>query len=180
MLVTFRTWLRDDSATTAIEFSLIAIPFFTLILSIIELGLMFSAATMLEGATGKAARLVRTGQIQQAAGDAASQEQLFRDELCRRAVVLVQCNEIEVEAINVGSFSDSDNFAAQFDGDGNLVSSGFDAGGVSSVILIRTAYRYTLMTPFVNLLMGENGTGTRYFTSTVALQTEPYEFDVNG
>ena len=179
MLVTFRTWLRDDTATTAVEFSLIAIPFFTLILSIIELGLMFSAATMLEGATGKASRLVRTGQIQQAAADAASQEQLFRDELCRRAVVLIDCNEIEVEAINVGSFAGG-GVAAEFDGDGNLVSSGFDAGGVSSVILIRTAYRYTLMTPFVNLLLGESGTGTRYFLSTVALQTEPYEFDVNG
>ena len=141
---------------------------------------MFSAATMLEAATGKASRLIRTGQIQLATPNPASQEQLFRDELCRRAVVLVKCNEIEVEAINAGSFSNSSSFAAQFDADGNLVSSGFDPGGVSSVILIRTAYRYRLMTPLVNLLLGENGTGTRYFLSTVALQTEPYEFDVNG
>ena len=175
-----RLWVVGTSGTTAIEFSLMAIPLFTLTLAIIELGLMFSAATMLEGATSKAARLIRTGQVQQAAASPAAQEEMFRDELCRRAVVLIECNEIAVEAIDVGSFSDSGNFAAQYDGDGNLVSSGFDAGGVSSVILIRTAYRYTLMTPLVNMLMGENGTGTRYFTSTIALQTEPYEFDVDG
>jgi len=180
MLQNIRAWIKGTSGTTAIEFSLIAIPLFTLTLSIIELGLMFSAATMLEAATGKAARMVRTGQIQQASNNPEAQEQLFRDELCRRAVVLVDCGEIEVEAINVGSFSNSNSFIPQFDADGNLESSGFDPGGVNDVILIRTAYRYTLMTPFVNLLLGEGGTGTRYFLSTIAMQTEPFEFIVDG
>jgi len=180
MLRILRKFTRDISGTTAIEFSLIAIPLFTLVLAIIEMALMFASASILEGATGKAARLIRTGQVQQASADPAAQEQMFRDELCRHAAILVDCDEIEVESTNVGSFGDSNNFAVQFDAGGNMVSSGFDTGGVSSVILIRTAYRYTLMTPLVNLLLGENGSGTRYFMSTVALQTEPYEFDVNG
>ena len=47
-----------------VEFAVIAIPFFTLIIGIIEVGLIFWAGYELENATAAAARLVRTGQAQ--------------------------------------------------------------------------------------------------------------------
>lgn len=177
MYKSFRVdFAKNEDGSTAIEFAIVAIPFIYMLVAIIELSLMFTSASLLEASTSAAARQIRTGAIQQAAATPAEQEALFRDELCERATVLMSCDEIEIESINISSFGSYDDYLPQFDDDGNLVSQGFDAGGVSDVILIRSFYRYTFMTPLIGQFLGEGGTGTRPFTSTIVLQTEPYEF----
>ncbi len=173
MRVFIRQWLRKTEGTTAIEFSLLAIPFFVLTLGIIELSIMYASASLLEGATNSAARLIRTGQIQQSQeGDP---EDLFREAMCNYATVLINCEEVSIEAIRMDSFTDFDTYQPQFDEDGNLIPQGFNAGGSSDRVLIRVAYRYTLITPFVGHILG-GATGSMLFMSTIVLQTEPYDF----
>ena len=55
---------RDQRGVTAIEFALLALPFFTFILAIIETSLAFLAGQILDGAVQDSARLIRTGQAQ--------------------------------------------------------------------------------------------------------------------
>jgi len=163
-------WFKKKEGSTAIEFSLLAIPYVFLTVGIIELGIMYAAASLLEGATASAARLIRTGQIQQAVGDP---EQMFRDAICGYATVLINCNDIVLEVIPLASFADFS--GPTYDANGNMVSAGFDAGGVSDNILIRVSYRYTMMTPFIGpLLAGPDS--SHLFVSTIVLQTEPYDF----
>ena len=169
-------YLRGTEGTTAIEFSLIAIPFFTLIMSIFEMAIMFAAASLLEGATGNAARLIRTGQIQQATTDPGAQERMFRDAICNSAAVLVNCEDVDIEVQQLDGFGGYTSSAAQFDGDGNLSSQGFNAAGVNDVVLVRTGYRYQLMTPLIGSLLGAGESNSQYFISTIVLQVEPYEF----
>jgi Flp pilus assembly protein TadG len=83
MLKQFRKWRGRESGTTAIEFSLLLMPYLMLSLGIIELSVMFTAASVLEGATGSAARLIRTGQLQQ--GGSVNPESEFRDAMCEFA-----------------------------------------------------------------------------------------------
>lgn len=167
-----RKWRRDENGTTAIEFSLLIVPYLMLTLGIIELSVMYASASLLEGATGSAARLIRTGQLQQSGGDP---ETVFRDALCDYATVLIRCADMQIEVTPLSSFEDVGDMQAQFDEDGNLITSGVDAGGSDDRVLIRVAYRYQMMTPFVGrLLAGPNN--ERLFMSTVVLQTEPYEF----
>lgn len=174
MLRTFiRRFIRKKEGTTSLEFSLLFIPYLTLSLGVIELALMFTAGSLLEGATGSASRLIRTGQIQQAVN--ADPEEMFRDRLCSHATVLIDCDAIEVEVVPMTSYADFDNYAPTFDQDGNLVSQGFDAGLSNDRMLIRTSYSYSMLTPLVGpLLSGEDG--NTVFVSTIVLQTEPYEF----
>ncbi len=171
-----KKFIKKEDGATAIEFSLLFIPYLMLSLGIIELSVMYTSASLLEGATSSAARMIRTGQLQQDGGDP---ETLFRDGLCEYAVVLVNCNDVVVEVITMDSFADFGTYAPSYDGDGNMVSQGFDAGGSSDRVLIRTAYRYEMMTPFIGTLMA-GPTASRLFMSTVVLQTEPYDFDGAG
>lgn len=163
-------WIKEQKATTAIEFSLLMIPYLLVSLAIIELSVMYAGATLLEGATGSAARMIRTGQIQQSGADP---EAAFRDELCRYATVLIACNDIEIEILPLDSFGD---FAGPtFDADGNFTPQGVDAGGSNDRMLIRVGYRYNMMTPFIGpLIAGPDN--AQQFLSTIVLQTEPYEF----
>jgi Flp pilus assembly protein TadG len=170
---TRKSWRRNEDGTTAIEFSFLAMPYILLSLGIIEISLMFAAETLLEGSVTQAARSVKTGQLQQSGAE--NLEALFRQNLCKKAPVLIKCENILIEARVMESFSDFAAMQPTFDEDGNLVPQGFDAGGSSARILIRAFYRYTAITPLVGeLLWGMDR--SREFMSTIVLQSEPYDF----
>ena len=77
------------------------------------------------------------------------------------------------------SFADFSSNGAQYDADGNLESQGIDPAGSGEINLIRVAYRYEMMTPFVGpLLVGPSN--SRLFMSTFVQQNEPYDFDGAG
>lgn len=168
----FSGWLGRNEGTTAIEFSFLMIPYMFLTLAIIEISMMYAAAALLEGATGSAARLVRTGQLQQGADP----EEIFRQAVCNYATVLINCDEVIIEVRQMESFADYEDMDPQYDEDGNLIPGEFDAGGSSDRVLIRSAYRYSMLTPMIGDLLAGPG-GTRLFVSTIVLQTEPYEFE---
>lgn len=170
MLQLIRSYFRRNEGAAAIEFSILVLPYIIISLGIIELSLMMTSASLLESATDRASRQIRTGQLQQSGGDP---EEQFRNSLCAAAVVLIRCEDIMVEAIEMNSYADFQE--ATFDEDGNMVSSGFDPGGSNSKILIRVGFQYQMITPLVGpLLNGEDG--STLFISTIVLQTEPYEF----
>src|SRR5689334_19170048 len=100
-------WVKGREGTTAVEFSFLIIPYVFLTLAIIELSVMYTAASLLEGATGAAARLIRTGQLQQVQTDP---EQMFRDAICNYATVLIKCTDIFIEVIPLDNFSDYANY----------------------------------------------------------------------
>ena len=168
----FSGWLGRNEGTTAIEFSFLLIPYLFLTLAIIEISMMYVGAALLEGATGSAARLIRTGQLQ----EGADPEALFRQAVCDYATVLINCDNVIIEVRQMNSFSDYEGMQPQYDENGNLVPGAFDAGGSSDRVLIRAAYRYSMMTPIVGTLLG-GPDNSRLFVSTIVLQTEPYEFE---
>ncbi|MGQ0526918.1 MAG: TadE/TadG family type IV pilus assembly protein [Alphaproteobacteria bacterium] len=169
-----KIWVRDKEASTAIEFSLLFIPYMMLTLAIIELAMMYTAASLLEGATNSAARLIKTGQVQQS--QTMQPEEMFAAAICEYADVLIQCDEIVMEVIPLTSFTDYSELEPQYDEDGNMVSQGFDAGGSDDRVLIRTSYRYEMITPLIGELLA-GPSGKRTFISTLVLQSEPYEFE---
>lgn len=172
MLRFFRLFLAKKDGTTAIEFSMLALPYIMLSLAIIELSMMYASASLLEGATDSASRMIRTGQIQQSG--TANPEAEFRNAMCDFAVVLIDCNDLVIEVTPLPSFSDFS--GPTFDANGNMISSGFNPGGSNDRVMIRVAYRYTMLTPIVGPLLNGPG-GSTLFMSTIVMQTEPYEFE---
>lgn len=171
MIKFFKKWCRKNSGTTAIEFSLLLMPFLMLSFGIIELAVMYTAANVLEGATGSAARLIRTGELQQSGS--VDPEADFRAAMCEFATAVVDCADVVIEVSVLNSFEE---YTPPVYLNGNLVSGGFDAGASGDRVLIRAAYRYEMLTPMIGSLL-TGGTGSRLFVSTVVMQTEPYEFE---
>lgn len=167
--------IKREEGATAIEFAMVALPFILTLFGIIEISLAYTAGTLLEGGTVSAARLIRTGQIQTGSADP---ETAFREELCNQADILVVCDNIQVEAIPMpdDSFGSVGDYAVQYDNDGNMVSRGFDAGGVSDVMLVRVYYAYPFLTPMIGTLLG-GADQTMPLLSTVVFQTEPYQIE---
>jgi len=96
---------------------------------------MYSSASLLEGATNSAARMIRTGQIQQSAS--ADPEQLFRDEICDYARVLIRCSDVEIEVLPMNSFSDVATMGTMLSGDDGAIAF------MSTIVLQTEPYEFT-------------------------------------
>lgn len=175
-----KVWIKNDEGVTAVEFAFFAIPFVFLLIGMIEVGMMSTAGTLLQGATDDAARLIRTGQAQ----NSADPQTAFEDKLCDKVNLLIDCNDLVYEVIKIeesqgfGGAADDDTVAqAVFDGDGNLSAQGFDPGDENSLVIVRVSYRYPLLSPFVGPFLSDNSsTNTRLLMSTAIIQNEPYDF----
>ncbi|HYD17141.1 MAG TPA: TadE/TadG family type IV pilus assembly protein [Patescibacteria group bacterium] len=181
MIRLFRRWLKNEEGVTAVEFSLVAMPMFTLIFGIIELSMFFASGTVLEGASAEAARRIRTGQVQQSE----EPEEEFKKLLCDQGGSMLDCDKIQYEVIHVGgnSFSIADTMEPEFDDEGNLIPHPFDAGSESEVVMVRTFYKWTFYTPFIgSMLTAGSGQDWIGHMSTVVIRTEPYctSLTVNG
>lgn len=166
-----KKWWKGSEGVTAVEFSLIGIPFILMTIGIIETAVMFTTNSLLQESTFAAARLIRTGQVQKSSTDP---EQVFRDAVCDFSVLLIPCNDIQFQVKEVPSFQDAGEEPPIFDDDGNLQDPVFEPGTQNSIVLVRVVYNYPIYTPMFQALYANHG-NKRTMMSTMVLQTEPYQ-----
>lgn len=172
MCHTLGKWVKKREGSTAVEFSLVAVPFIMITIGIIELALMFTAQSLLHEAAFTASRLIRTGQLQQSAPG--GQEAMFQNAVCDFASAMIPCAQIQYNVETIPSFADADDAPPEFDEDGNLQDTEFDPGAENDIVLVRLAYNYPVRTPLMQPLLANRGTNRTMFT-TIVLQTEPYQ-----
>lgn len=171
-----RIW-ADNKGVAAVEFAMIALPFFTLLVGIVEISLFYTANIMLEGGTIEAARLVRTGE----AVNSGDPEGTFQARLCDQVDAFLDCNNIRYESLALGTASGGFTAAAgsdaQYDGNGDPVTGGFTAGSSEEIMLVRAFYNYEFKTPFIGTLITGNAADTSVMlVSTAVIRNEPYSF----
>lgn len=163
----------DRDGQAAVEFAMVAAPFFFMLFAILEVGLVFLTDSTMENAVQETGRLVRTGQAQTAAMTA----QGFKDEVCERMSILApDCDgrtTIDVRVIDrFQNVNPPDPMAdgKTFD-DSKLV---WETGSPGSLVLIRIWYQKPLITPFMTESLSRLGNGKIVMTSTTTFRNEPY------
>jgi Flp pilus assembly protein TadG len=96
-----RSFVRDERGVTAIEFGILALPFFTLIFAIIETAMMFFASQVLDSALEDASRMIRTGRAQAANYTLTD----FRNYMCGYTFGLFNCANIEIQVNTIAGFA---------------------------------------------------------------------------
>jgi Flp pilus assembly protein TadG len=171
----FRRFKGDRRGSTAVEFGLVAVPFFALLFAIFETAIDFYAGQMLQSATWDAARQIMTGQVQ--AGSAITTAAQFRDQLiCPKILGMVNCANVQVDARVVTAFNAAE-VAKPFTG-GAFDTSNFQfcPGGPGQIVIVRAVYPMPILTS----LFGLTGTTTvagqtvRILMGVAALQNEPF------
>lgn len=173
MFQRFYHWLRKDDAATAVEFAMLAMPLFTLIFGILELGMFYASGSVLEGGSLQAARLIRTGQVQ----ESGTPEDLFQQQLCLNVSALLDCGKLQYEVIHMANdtFSSAASYKPTINSNGDLVPQPFNPGTSDSVVIVRAYYKWTFYTPFIgSLLTGSASKNWLAHMSTVVVKSEPY------
>ncbi len=167
--------LRDESAVTAIEFGVLAFPFFAIIGAILQTSVIFLASQVLESAVHDASRAIRTGQAQ---GSGMTLDQ-FRADVCDRLYGLFpDCAGLHVRVNVVTNFQSatvapplpSPCFAPCEWSD----SEGWTPGAGKSVVLVQVYYRYPVMVQLGPLGLSNMADGRRLIGSAAVFQNEPF------
>ncbi len=103
-------FLRDRSGSTAIEFTMLAIPFSLLVFAILESCIAFAGQEVMANATDAVARQIRTGQIKAAdltAGMPGTNK--LKSLICAQLEIVVanNCPGLLVDLRNFAKFSDA-------------------------------------------------------------------------
>lgn len=88
-----RRLARDEGGATAIEFALLAVPFFGLIAAILQTAMVFLAAQLLDTAVYDASRLIQTGQAQALSYTHTK----FRDRICTGLYGIFDCSQLKLK-----------------------------------------------------------------------------------
>ena len=165
----------DERGSTVVEFALVAPMFFFMMFVIAQNALIFIAEQVLDNAVFEATRLIRTGQAQTGEFDAAA----FRTEVCNRASVFIDCTGDRFY-LDVRSAETFEEFAGlslpePLDDDDEMKDDDqYDAGGPSSIVIVRAYYVWPTADIFNGYSFSNAGTGKRLIGSFAAFRNEPF------
>jgi Flp pilus assembly protein TadG len=145
---------RHNDGTSAIEFAIVAVPFFMFVFGLMGVASYFFIMTSIDKGMEQNSRLIRTGQAQTA--DMTVNE--FKQAVCNKAGSWVKCNKLQ---IFVQKFADW-NKLAQY------------AGEANDIVLVTACYRWEFASKVPFFQMGQMSDGSLMMQSTTAFRTEPY------
>lgn len=173
---------RDDEGGTALEFGLVAPIFFTVLLAIFEVAMLFGTSVLLEAAANKAARAVRTGQIYLATLpglDTNAQKALFEQAMCDE-LILIDCADLSYDVQVYANFTAA-NTGVYCDADGGIASPGFAIGEPSQIVVVTLVYPYEPIIPNPLIYAGrdwksaaEGGCNGLSMQSILVFRNEPF------
>lgn len=159
---------RWRSGVTAMETALIIPPFLLLAFGITEVSILFLAASTLEGQVALASRQIRTGNIQSSGDPLVDFQALLCD-----GQTFITCDKLINDVRNFESFGEVD-YPDYFDDDGEADNNEFDPGGAGDTVLVRVAYRWQILTPFLAPYLGDGG-NNKLLHAAAIFRTEPYD-----
>ncbi len=161
---------RHEGGVVAVEFVLVAPIFFFLIFAILETSILYIVATVMEGETALTARGIRTGQLQQE-GDP---QTAFREALCSNLGNVLSCDDVVIDVRTFDDFGEM-TFDDFVDEDGGASGNLFDAGTADEIVLVRIAYVYNVVTPYLAAILPPHGNDTVILFSGAAFKNEPFQ-----
>lgn len=182
---------KSESGSTALEFGVLAIPFFMIIVATVETLVAFAGEQILVNAVDKMSRQLRTGEITFNMGRTTDlTEAEFRELFCNEINIVLSCSntissdqKLFIDLKNVVNYSDIDVGIPKVNSAdyAELDTSGFEysPGGSGSINVLRVYYKWDvtvdLIRPYItNIRPGAEGSEYYLMVSTMAFRNEGY------
>jgi Flp pilus assembly protein TadG len=167
----FRGFSRDTAGASTLEFALVSVPLFFLILAVFQVAYVYFANFALEDATSRAARLIRTGQAQEVSASD------FKTEICKEISVPLNCSDLQLDVRKYDNFgSAASGLTFPLDDAGNMKKDfSFDPGGSGDVMVIRAFFPLDIGALLPAQMSLSNMSGSkRVLVATAAFRNEPF------
>lgn len=172
-----RRFARQQDGATAIEFSFVALPFLALTFAIIESALVFYAGQTLEAAVADSARLIMTGQAQNASYTADQ----FKTQVCNRIAGLFDCaDNMYVDVKSYSTFGAISSASPVTNNKFDSTKVGYSLAGPGCIQVVSLYYQW----PIVVSLLGNNLSNLdgdyRLLSASAVFKNEPYSTSTTG
>ncbi|MEP1442506.1 MAG: TadE/TadG family type IV pilus assembly protein [Hyphomicrobiales bacterium] len=164
----YRQFAKDDRGSNAVEFALLALPFFGLILGIIQLGIIFLANQSLDSAVDTAAREIRTGQTRSDAVGLAA----FRTALCDNISIVRDCEQVLQVSIQAFDSIEDTTSATLYVDNAPIITTDYETGDGGDVVVINAAVAIPVVGG--SLFGAGNGTGSTRLTTSLVFTNENF------
>jgi len=156
---------RDQAGVTAVEFGLVAMPFFTLLFAIIETALGLWSTQVLESAVANASRGLYTGQFQQANRDAADIREEFRKAVCNHVWACSGTTHVDVRPFSVPR-------PVNANGELDPAAFGYTPTSANEIVIVTVVVEYPV---FIGIMdRNQVKSGKRMLTASAAFRNEPF------
>lgn len=185
----WRRFVSAQDGATAIEFALLAIPYFLIIFAILETFIAFTAEQLVTNAVDTLGRQLRTGQITYSHSTTTDKtEQQFRQLFCNEINILIQCSTTEVatpsklflDVESYTSFASMPTTVPMKNGDLDTSAFKYSPGSSGSINMLRAYYRWQIITdlvrPYISNIKPTDGSMPSIYliVATAAFQNEKY------
>lgn len=192
----FRLWrrfARNSDGAAAIEFALLAIPFFMIVFAILETFIAFTGEQLVSNAVETMSRKLRTGQITYNLGRTTDMTQAqFRQAFCNEVSILISCSASEIATpsklyLDVRSFTNFADIPKDIPRVSNAPFADLDTstfkyapGGPDTRMMVRAYYRWQIVTdllrPYISTIRPADGSVSSSFliVATAAFKNEEY------
>jgi Flp pilus assembly protein TadG len=170
-----RRFWRAREGAAALEFGLVALPFFLLTFGLVEISMIGFTQTSLDFAVAETARRIRTGETQ-GAGKSYSQ---IQTDLCNQInnFMVLTCNgNLYLDVDRYASFTDAAAGQANPVQNGQLQTAGFGYTPpvASDIVVVRAYYTWHVITPLFQPIFQNTSSGDRVLVSTMMFRDEPF------
>jgi Flp pilus assembly protein TadG len=184
----FGRLMRSRDGAAAIEFALLAIPYFLIVFAIIETFVAYTAEQLVANAVDTMGRKLRTGNITYNHNTATDMDRTqFRTAFCDEISILIRCGDSEVATpdklwIDVKSYPKFSDMPTNvpIKGDGDLATAAFTyaPGGPNTRNMLRAYYKWDIITdllrPYISNIRPTNGSNYFLIVETSAFKNEEY------
>ncbi len=171
----WRRFVRDRKGSTAIEFTMLALPFSLLVFAILESCISFAGQQVMANVTDDIARQLRTGQIRRAQVTETSLKAMICDRL--EMVVSEGCPGLVVDLREFPTFAAAAAVKIKIKADRDLDTTGFAVtpGPSLSKNMLRVFYKWPVMTDFLRKSMSNIKDNKTLHFASVTWQNEPFD-----
>jgi Flp pilus assembly protein TadG len=162
---------RDERGANAVEFGIVALPFFALLMAIVEAAMAFFAAQVMETGLRDSARLIRTGQAHGQTGFNATS---FRNDICPRVAPLLACAGIVVDVRDYSSFGAASFANPTSGGNFDPTQTRFSMGQAGSIIVARAYYEWPSFANILGSSLSRQANGRILLVATSSFRNEPF------
>ncbi|MGQ0484328.1 MAG: TadE/TadG family type IV pilus assembly protein [Hyphomicrobiales bacterium] len=170
-----RRFLKSQGGAAAVEFALVAGPFFFVLGTICETGLMLFTEYVLQNSVQEGSRAVRTGQVTTTLGGLKMTEGQFKAIVCGSVKVVVDCNTgVTVYVNSANNFAELETVVASPILVGPGGSAAFKPGGQLKSAAVIATYDWDFAFPFMDFLGNIAGGSKRRIHGMAVFRNEPF------
>ncbi len=160
----------DVRGAAIIEFAMISLPFFALMVAILQTSLTFFVQQNLDTVAEKSVRILMTGAAQQSNMTAAD----FKAKACTRLPTFLKCDKlmIDVRSANKYSALDTGSPNITYDSSGNPKNLTFAPGDSGQITIVRMMYVWDVAPGPLGFDLSNLSNGKRLIVSTQVFKAE--------